>query len=421
MLKLTSTLAGVLLFFGLEAQNFWQDNPYLNRKNDSAAKSLSFISVSGFFNAGCDGVNNQFLTQTYRGGFLDSTFIEESSGALLPSNRIGVTTEAGITYGKTVNDSTGEMFTVSLLRRNNISGRFSDDAFHLAFQGNTRYKGEQADFGGTRITAMTWSQFKFGYITPHKNGGVQFSFSLIAGHRYNEANIHYGKLFTDSQGLSVEGSVAADYWSSDTANRAPFAVNGWGTSVDVTWTRFWQVQGGNLALVKLDFIDFGFINWNDRTIHRYTDTTFAYNGVDISQLFIDPDYVVELPEEEEFIKTDTTEFHRSIFLPAVIRGSFARSFFANTLFAKATFAMPFWSEALPFGSLTATWKNNNIGLAFTGGIAYGGYSRLQVPVKAELFMIRNTTLEIGTTNALGFINTSEMSGYGAFMKLSYCF
>lgn len=420
MKKLIYTVALLLAGAGLEAQNFWRDYPFLNV--GPASDSLThYVSTEGMFSAGCDGVNNEFLIKLYRGGYMDSMFIDKSSRALLPVNRFGATTTVGITYGFPVNDSTGEAIHLSLLRRNNITGRFSDDAFHLAFQGNTRYKGEEADFGSTRFTSMSWTQLRFGYVTPQKQGGLIFSFSVIAGHHYNEANIRYGKLFTDSLGLSLDGGVAADYWSSDTSNHAAFALNGWGTSVDVTWMKYWTPQQKELAAFTLDFIDFGFINWNSKTIHRYTDTTFEYNGVDVTPYFVDADYVAELPEDDDFIRTDTSDFHRSLFLPAVARASFRRTFLNTRLSTKASFAMPFWSEALPYGSLTASWIDREQGYAITGGIAYGGYARVQVPFKIELFMIRRFSLEAGTPNLLGFFNAAKTSGYGGVAKLSYCF
>lgn len=417
MKRLICTVTTVVSCSLLPAQNFWQDYPYLNR-GDSAR---SFISVEGGFNFGSDGVNNEFMMDFYRGGHLDSTFIEKSTGALLPSNRFGLSTMSGITYGIELNDSTHEILTISALRRNNLTGRFSDDAFHLAFQGNTRYKGQEADFGGTRFTGMTWSQLKFGYITPHQNGGISFSFSLLAGHQYNQLDIKYGKLFTDSQGMYVDGSIGADYWSTDTTNTESMALNGWGTSVDITWLRHWMTKNNNMAVLKFDFLDFGFINWNDKTIHRYTDTTFSYTGVDITEIFLNPNYVAELPSEDQFIKSDTAEFHRSIFLPAVIRGSYQQSFMNGRLSARCTIAMPFWSEALPFGSIIATWNSQKYKYAVSTGVAYGGYARVQVPVKVVLYMVRKTSLEIGTTNALGFISPATISGGGAYAKLSYCF
>lgn len=422
MKKFFLTGIAVLSLCGLSAQNFWQDYPFLHRtKSDSVYRERSFISLSGAFNYGCDGINNEFLNKVYRGGFLDSSFIESSSGNLLPSNRFGVSTIAGITYGHFLNDTTEEMFTIGLQQRNSITGRFSDDAFHLAFQGNTRYKGEEADFSRTLFTSMNWTQLKFGYLTPNPNGLVSFSFSLLVGHRYNQADIEYGKLYTDSQGLNLTGSVSGDYWSSDTSNTSAFALNGMGTSVDITWLYYKPAKNNNMWIAKVDFIDFGFMNWNNKTIHRSIDTTFAWQGVDISQLFINPDFVSELPEESDFIKSDTTEFHRSIFLPAVIRGTFTRTFCASRVNTRLAVSLPFWSEALPYAALTGAYHFMKAKFSASGGIAYGGYARAQVPLKLEWYGLLHTAVSIGTTNALAFIDPASNAGSGAFVQLTYCF
>lgn len=421
MKKILSAIILVLCSSAVTAQHLWQDNPYLKlrKKDDTYAKS--FVFAEGFFSYGCDGLNNEFLTKLYQGGYMDSSFIEKSATPLLPSNRFGVHTQVGITYGQFVNDTSHEMLTVSLLSRNSITGRFSDDAFRLGFQGNTRFKGEEADFSRTRFTSMSWSQLRIGYATPQPKGSISFSFSLLAGHHYNQADIEYGKLYTDSQGQSIIASVSGDYWSSDTANTSAYALNGFGTSVDISWMRFMELPRANHHIVKVDLFDFGFINWNNKTIHQYVDTSFDWYGVDVTQYFIDPDYVAELPEENDFIKSDTTEFHRSLFLPAVARVTYMRTFFTTRLSLKASAALPMWSEALPFGSLVASWRSKKLKCAFTGGVAYGGYARLQVPLKLEVFALGQSCIEVGTTNALAFIDPSGMAGGGAFVKLSYCF
>lgn len=417
MKKLTATFIVFLSCSGLFAQNFWQDFPFVNGGKKDGSWAQSFVATEGSFAYGCDGINNEFLTSMYRGGYMDSAFIEKSTNALLPMNRFGVQTAIGITYSQKVKDTTGESWSLTLRRRNNISGRFSDDAFRLAFQGNTRFKGEEADFGRTRFNSMSWTQLQFGYQTPQPNGTVSFSFSLLAGHKYNQADIHTGKLYTDSQGLNLTSSVGADYWSSDTTNTTQYALNGVGTSVDINWIWWKMLPKGNFHMVRLDLIDFGFINWNNKTIHQYVDTTFEWSGVDITPYFLDPNYVAELPEENDFIKSDTNEFHRSIFLPAVARGMYTRWFCVSHLMLKAAVAVPLWSEALPYGSLTTGWRADEF--MVSGGIAYGGYARLQVPLKAEIYALQQTCIEIGTTNALSLFSPDAMAGGGAFVKLSY--
>lgn len=422
MKKILFTILGIALCMNVIGQDFWRENQLLRRtvSTEDGDSPLRMIGIDGGLYFGTDGVNNKFVTSLYTGGFLDSTFIEDAAAQLLPVNRFGLHASVGISYTFELKDSVKSRMTFSLMKRSNISGKFSDDAFRLGFQGNTRYKGLEADISGTRFTQMSWTQAKIGFSTKETaNTSIEVAVSLLAGNSYNEASIEYGKLFTDSQGLFINGAIAGDYYSSDTANTSAFAINGFGTAVDVTWLYSRTLKTGT-ELYRLEFLDFGFINWNNKTIHRFADTTFHYEGADISQIFVDPNYVTELPTEEDFIKSDTAEINRSTFLPAVLRGTYVRYLMNNKLRVKAQLAIPVWSYALPYGAITAGYSFWKSKITVTSGVAYGGYSKTQVPLKLDVGLLPNTMLEIGATNILGFVKPELFSGNGVFIKLSHC-
>lgn len=422
MKKFLCTIAGLVFCFTLVAQDFWRENHIIRRtvNSEEGYSPLRMIGIEGGLYFGTDGLNNQFLSNLYTGGFLDSTYIEDAAAQLLPVNRFGFHSSVGIVYSFELKDSVKSLITFSLLKRSNISGKFSDDAFRLGFQGNTRYKGLEADISGTRFTHMSWTQAKIGFSTRETdNTYISVAVSLLAGNQYNEANINYGKLFTDSQGLFINGSVGGDYYSSDTANTSALAINGFGTAVDVTWLFTRSLKSGS-EYYRIEFLDFGFINWNNKTIHRYADTTFHYEGADISQIFASTDYVTDLPTEDDFIKSDTSVVNRSTFLPAVIRGTYLRYMMNNKLRLKAQFAVPVWSYALPYGAITAGYSFWKSKITVTSGIAYGGYSKTQVPFHLDFTVLPNTTLQLGSTNVLVFVKPDVFSGNGVFVKLSHC-
>jgi len=413
----------IVLSSGLFGQDFQREGATLHRSVnvDDRWKPMKYVSVDGGLHFGSDGVSSQFITGLYTGGFMDSTYIENAASQLLPVNRFGLQSTIGITFGIETKDTSGNMITFSFQKRTNITGKFSDDAFRLGFQGNTQFKGEEAQFSGTRFSALSWTQLKIGYVSKEsENTNISVAFSGIIGNNYNEGIIHYGKLFTDSQGLFLDGSVAADYYSSDTANQSLFAVNGFGTSVDIGWNYRRQLKKSS-EYYRIEFMDFGFINWNSKTIHQYTDTTFQYSGIDISQIFINQNYVLDLPEANDFIKQDTGETRRSTFLPAVIRGTYQRNSADYKLFVKITGALPIWSYALPYASIVGGYKIDVAKLQAITGIAYGGYARLQVPFKLQTWVIQNATVEVGTSNVLSCILPDKFYGSGVFVKLNYWF
>ncbi len=422
MKKLVIILSTVWIFGSVHGQDFWRENIALHKDNEpnDTSTALSFVTLEGSLNYGTDGLSNTFLNTLWKGGYMDSVFIENSASQLLPVNRFGLQSTIGITYGYALNDTNGSVIRFSVLKRRNISGKFTDDAFRLGFQGNTQFKGEEAGIGGTQFTSLGWTQFRVGLATREsKNTSINVAFSALIGNQYNETRIFHGKLFTDSQGIFVDGEIAGDYYSSDTSNTSFFALNGFGTSVDIEWNYFTAKKGG-IEFFKLEFLDFGFINWNKQTVHRYVDTTFHYTGIDISQYFSDPDFVASLPEDDNFIKSDTGITSRSTFLPAVIRASYIRTFNHGNTGARIMFAIPCWSNALPFGSIRIQHTIRRINTTISTGVAYGGYSSLQIPLDVSIACIKNTTIYLGTYNTLVFFNPDQFAGSGAFIKLGYC-
>ena len=403
------------------SQNFMSDNHFMasNPGYDTVTgKRKMVFAVHGNILYGSDGVNTGFLNQVYRGGFLDSTYIAENADGLLNVNRAGAHYDAGVSFGISLKDTSESLIQLSLRRRFNLTARFSDDAFRLGFQGNTQFKGEEADFSRTGFRAMSWSQLQVGYYTRETdNTYINVAVSGIAGHSYNEAWLEYGKLFTDGSGTSLTGGAYGDFYTSDTSSRNALSVNGVGLSVDVSWLKKRTLKNG-ADYWRIECQDFGFINWNSKTLHRKIDTTVYYQGVDISELILNPQINTEMPKESDFIKTDSTSKYLSTYLPAVFRVSYTRVI-GEKHAVKISGAAPLWSYALPYGSLTYRYTFIKAMAIVSGGIAYGGYAKLQVPLKVYKVFRESFIIEAGSSNILSLVSPDQFTGNGVYFKISY--
>lgn len=403
------------------SQNFTSENHFMAAKpgvDTITGKRKMVFAVHGNLNYGSDGMNTGFMNTVYRGGFLDSTYLQETANGLLGLNRAGVHYDAGLSFGISLKDTSESLIQFSLSRRFNLSARFSNDAFRLGFQGNTQFKGEEADFSRTGFRAISWTQLQAGYYTREtRNTYIHVAVSGIAAHTYNEAWVEYGKLYTDGAGTSLSGGAVADFYSSDTSSRNSWRVNGVGLSVDVSWMKMRTLSNG-ADYIKIECLDFGFINWNSKTLHRKIDTTVYYQGIDISELILNPQISADLPSENDFIKTDSTSRFVSSYLPAVFRASYTRVIGSKHAI-KLSASVPFWSYALPYGVLTYRYTFIKAKALASGGIAYGGYAKLQVPLKLYKIFKENIILEAGTMNVLSLISPDQFTGNGLYFKLSY--
>jgi hypothetical protein len=55
----------------------------------------------------------------------------------------------------------------------------------------------------------------------------------------------------------------------------------------------------------------------------------------------------------------------------------------------------------------------------SGGIAYGGYAKLQVPLKLYKVFRQSFIVEAGTPNVLSLVSPDIFTGNGAYFKISY--
>jgi hypothetical protein len=411
-----------LLCIHLEAQDpmVFVYRPHWAERSAGVHNAISF---SGEYQAGSDGLTNSFINTFYKGGFIDSSTKAQQEAKLLPMNRLGVYAAYSMAYCWRMDPDSGKWeFMVAYRDRQSVYGKFSSDAFRLAFEGNRAFKGETATLDNTQLTQLHWQQIQFEakFLSPDHKSDAAFGFSVLNGQQLQEVFVAKASVFTASDGSAIDVNTSAAYYQSDTASRALGSRNGSGSCFNF---RFNAYFGDSTTHYKsqLSFMvqDLGFIRWNEHSLVYAVDTNAHYTGVDASDVIINGGSVTGIPNSDSLIG-DPQNGQIISFLPLGIRLRY-------TVFSKASWSGGIdarawsYSEALPQITLFGGWHTKDFRFNVNGGAAWGGYARLQVPVQIGFEPCKNFALIAGTTNLAGYIAPKKSHGQGLYMNLSFAF
>lgn len=390
---------------------------------DHFSQQQHAVSFSGEYMAASDALTNSFLNAFYKGEYLDSSMKAKQESYLLPKNRLGAYAGYGFAYTWRNNpDSLKWELTVAVRDRQEMFGAFASDAFRLAFEGNRPFRGTTANLDKSQLTYMHWQQLQFEgkYYTSDHKSEVVLGFSVLSGQQLQEVNIREGKLYTASDGRSIDLTSNATYYASDTSSNKMFNRAGFGTCFNF---RFSTMLGDSTSRFHHQLMfsvqDLGSIRWSNRALIYNVDTTVHYNGVDASDVLINHGEVTGLPNSDSLIG-QPDEGQIITFLPIGIRARY-------TLFTPTNWwggvDLRFWSYsgALPQATLFAGWHSNDEKWSATGGAGWGGFARLQFPVQLTWNACRDFAVTAGTTNLAGYIIPGKTRGQGLYMNLSFAF
>jgi hypothetical protein len=388
--------------------------------SDSTQHSIAF---SGEYFGGSDGMSNYFMNRFYRGGFIDSSMKANEVKNMYPTNRLGLYASYGVAYTWRNNpDSLKWEFTLALRDRQFMHGLYATDAFRLLFEGNRPFAGQTADMSGTNFVYMHWQQIQFEtkYHTPDKRSQAVIGISYLSGQQYNEANVKTGKLYTASNGTAIQADLLAGYAVSDTSRSGMFSNTGNGISFNFN---FKSIVGDSASKFRKEFMfamqDLGYIRWSANTMAYTVDTVWQYNGVNISNAILNPDSIASVPNADSIIGTPV-KTDMITFLPISLR---ARYTITSPTSWMAGIDLRLWSyaSAIPHVTLFGGWHTKNKKFELGGGIAYGGYSKLQIPIQVNWTPCKNFSAGIYCWNAPAYIIPKKTTGQGIWTNFTFAF
>jgi hypothetical protein len=242
------------------------------------------ISFRTWADQAANTVYNELPWAIYQGGYISRELRQRSLDQLVDRNRAGY--ELGARVSWTGADS---LFgkarlrpMVSVAYHNLLGLRFSPDVYALAFFGNARYEDRTAYLSPSAHEFIAWESAGFGIQDSKSRSFVRLD--LVRGRSLNASELRKAELYTAPDGRLLDVTMDASYWQSDTAGQAWEHSNGAGVSISGMVNVLRRI-GTTAITTSLAVEDAGFMRWSDNTVRVERDTVFAYEGLNVENIF----------------------------------------------------------------------------------------------------------------------------------------
>jgi len=388
---------------------YFLNNPIFNR---------NVLSIEGYAGVFSNAISANFFKPFIRGGEVTQSLIDNQMSRLISTNNlIGFDADFRLRYTFGLdslfkNKRNNLHFVVGLADRNHLDANFTDNLFDVAFNGNTKYKGDTVSLGPFNSYGLKYQQLSLGLVYTTQEFQYGLVMSYLNGQSLNNLFLTKGKLITEIDGKSLEFDTEMDIYISDTANTGFLANNGTGVSGD-----FYIQYLSNDFSFLVEVNDLGFINWNENS-NRYTvDTTYNYVGFDLKNLFdlngAEADAIVDSTINSYLPELNKTSYN--IPLPTIVNISLAKAFNKN-VYMVTGIRSRMNSNYIPYYYLRGGMKLKDINFFLQG--AYGGYSRFQLGVGVN-YISNKFNIGIHSLNLEGLISPNKVGNQSIFARFAY--
>ncbi len=373
------------------------------------------------------------LASTYfNNGFINDGMKDVVSGKLKTSNNFGAGFNYELNYRRSPDSLFGTKFSyyqVGFRDVYHLDARFNRDVFELYFRGNKKYAGQTADIGDFEFKQLFYQQLYFTFGHQVMNNGDYISFdkdrfeysvglSFNKGHKLLTIEAIDASLFTQQDGEYLDLDADLEIHTNDSAKNDKIAFNGIGGSIDLyfKWT--------DKKCRQLEFTakNLGLIAWNNQSSYVAADTSFRFEGVDISDLFDFTDSVtntISLDSSlvEPYLTNRTKKSHNTL-LPALIKLKYSLPVKKIKTIMSTEVGYLLYANCKPYIRQTFQYRINSVhsvGLS----LSYGGYSNFNVGLNYEL-RLKNWNFQLKSDAITGYF-MKDATSQGAFVSLSKYF
>ena len=386
---------------------------------DSAYRHQAGFSSEYFFSS--SAIKSRFAYAFFINDFIDEDLKNSVSSELKDHNRFGSGFQAMFFYKQKTDSLFGlpnSFFSISLENHNHISSEFSSDAFEIYFRGNKSYAGKTADLGDFKYDQVYWQDINFTFGHEFTRNLHRFGFtlglSLNKGERLFQIDAPRASLYTQEFGEWLDLDAAIEIYQNDSLANDFLSWNGTGGSFNGSF--FWQDKKKNVLEVTVSHV--GFIAWNKNSSFVNADTSFRFEGIDVSELFDFRDSVhtfisIDSSLVEPYLSSRIKK-SKSIMLPSLMRLNYHYRL-TERLDLEAEGRYHLFANALPGGSLRAGYnlgQKQRVGVS----VSYGDYTDFNAGLSYQAWILQRWMLTLRSDYLSGFITDGKAQG--TFVSLS---
>ena len=250
---------------------------------DTTGKYKGSITLTSNGDYASNAIGKNIVQSFFYCGFIDQDMKNSSIERLQNINQFGLDMNAELSFRSKVDLTKKESspfynhgYIVQAGYHQFSSLVFSRDAFRYAFEGNSLFLGDTADFSGTRFNSMGYSKIGFGIFNRSTNNAL--TFNLISLNQFASGNMETASIIQDSQNDTIQMDYTGGF---SFAKNGGFS-KGFGISFDVDY-RIQTNENDHAMTFQLLAKNIGFILPTQMT--RYAaDSSFQYTGFNLNQL-----------------------------------------------------------------------------------------------------------------------------------------
>ena len=412
-MSLKGLILGVLCMSGflLKAQF---NNDFLNyiRYGNS-------VNLNAEYDLNSTALQNDLMNKFIYGGHIDSATKTRSQKRMQAQNRLGGELSAGATAFFGIKGSKFHVMA-GLKQVDILNAGFRSDVYNLAFYGNQMYAGKTANLGNTSVNNYAYQEIKLGLIYDNADSSFKIgaSLSYLKGQSLAQLSTGAASVYTASDASQLNFALNGSLALSDTGKgkNGLGAFNGNGASLEFfAAVPYKSILGSSKLFVSVN--NLGFIGWNKNTANYHADTTYAFKGVTVNNVFQLNDAAIKSLSKDSLVKnlSQSSRHTLTTYLPVTFYVLHTINF--TTLFALNTgFRYLLNANYKPYvyaEGRFALFKNFNA----TAHAGYGGYGKLSFGVNVE-YKVKTWYLRLGSNAIQGYVAPQQSLGQGLFFGVS---
>jgi hypothetical protein len=385
------------------------------------------ILHSGYFFSS-NAMTNEISSEYARNGFITDEMKDGVSENLEGKNRFGGSYDANLFFVFHPDSVKRHFHAFAGIRvRNHIDSRFPKDLFEVYFRGNKNYAGKTADFSDFELNSYQYKQFTAGianqYLLHKGKLFIGAGINVTGGRRFTKIKTGHTTLYTydesqyiDSGWMALDGDFDVTYQRDDSASATLIPTEGKGIAAN--FFAEYENHSGNKFFISVE--NFGNIFWNRYSTTVRIDSSFHFEGIDVSDLFDFNDSLrsvsIDSTYYENFLTNRKTE-RITTKLPCNLTASITHPFLVTriNMTVGATYLANANAELKYFiiGNYKMNAKNE-----FSLVLSYGGYDAFNAGIKYERQFSHGFSVEAGSDYLSSMISYNKGRSQGAYLSLA---